>query len=1137
MAVIDKLILHNFKSFRQSTIRFGKGFNCIVGPNGSGKSNICDSLLFALGETSLRRMRVLSSSQLISSMAKPNPDDKTKTARVSVSFSGSDQVEISRAVRSGKGISYRLNGERTERQKVMDLLAAYRCGIDETNTITQGEISRIISLNPKERREMIDVAAGIREFDDKKAAAIKELSKVEDKLGGAKIMLGEREGFLHELEAEKADAETYQQLSKTIRDTSYTLLKAREKQLQEEYAKSQSLYASKGESLKEVELSIENIRAKLADASSERDLFSKQLNERSMEANSTNRMIDEVAKEIAVRQSQQAAISERLAGIKERMGILAKEASEAEGKIAANDREISLKKPKILEIEKLLGSYDASDDGEQSPADITERYEANQSAISKISEEIEKLSHEIVVCSVSLEEQKRNLNASAEAMSSITSEIASKDSERLKLSADAEELGAKAVDISQKISQMNKEIAGIMSEVGKTDEELLRVREAIFSSGGQDRIVNAIKSSIKGGFYGRVHDLIEYEERHTMAINAAATSRLNYLVVDRVDTAKSAITVLKSKGLGRVSFIPLEDLVVRPESAPDKKFNLVPVISLVSFDKRYEKAFRYVFSNTYLVDSIEDAKKVGFGAYRFVTIDGSLIEPSGIITGGSIKPPVIISSLEKRLTALTSEKQAKMSVVSATEGKIEQLKRELSNIEARKMANAMEAERAASYLNALAGREKIVKKAIAECEAAIVSLDQKHFGLSQRLSDANSRLGSMQSENSVLYSRISSIVSSHGGIREKADKEKQKALNSELNGLIASVASFSKENEILSRRLSAVASEIAQAESERRSLKTRQEEIIGEVSLLSGKRAELETKIVGHGGKTTELYQGLSKSEELLSSLGQNKGRMEAEAERLKRELMLLESTIAQLQIRMGDIKAELSSYSDASEVSYSGIKEMEDTLAVSKANLMKMGNVNLKAPEMYVVRKEEADEAKQKILTLESEKNSILSMVDEIESKKLNIFNETFSAVNKNFEKLYGYIFDGTATLKLSNPHEPFSSGLLVNVRSKTGKAITMETMSGGEKSLISLVLVFSIQMMSPKSFYIFDEIDSALDKENSKKLSKLIKELSATSQFIVVSHNDALITAADTAIGVTKQGGESKPVGIEMASQSAYN
>ncbi len=1137
MAVIDKLVLHNFKSFKQSTIRFGKGFNCIVGPNGSGKSNICDSLLFALGETSLRRMRVLSSSQLISSMAKPNPEDKAKTARVSVSFLGQNPFEISRAVRSNKGISYRLDGNRADRQKIMDLLNANRCGIDETNTITQGEISRIISLNPKERRELIDVAAGIREFDDKKNAAIKELSKVEDKLGGAKIMLGEREGFLKELEAEKADAETYQQLSKTIRDTSYTILKAREKQLQEEHSKSLSALQAKSEFLKEVELSIESTRSRLAAASSERDALSKQLNERSMEANSINRQIDEVSKEVAVRKSQQATILERLDSIKGRTDILSVEVSEAKKKIASNEEEISFKRPKISDIEKMLGSYDTSDGEDHGPTDITEKYEANQAVMSEISREVERVSHDLAVCSASIEEQKRNTNANNEALSSIASEMASKGSEKLKLASDAEGLRAESSSISQKISQANVAITDIRSEIGKLDEELLRVREAIFASGGQDRIVNAIKPSIKTGFYGRVHDLMEYDEKHMMAINAAATSRLNYLVVDRIETAKSAITALKSKGLGRASFIPLEDIVVRQEIPPAQKTRMVPVISLVSFDKRYEKAFRYVFSNTYLVDSLEDAKKIGFGSYRFVTIDGNLVEPAGIITGGNIKPPILLSSLEKRLATMTSEKQRKMEAISVAEGKIESLKRELSNIEARRIANTMEAEMGMSYMGMLAERERSIKRAINDCETSMASLTQRHSELLKRLSDYGSKMDGLRSENSILYTKISSIVSNRGGAQGKVNKERLKALNSELNGLVASVASLSKENEILSQRLVVVASEMNQMEAERKSLKARQEEIGSEISSFAGKKSELEAKITGHGGKTTELYQKLSASEELLSRLGQDKGRLEAEAERSRRELMLLEGTIAQLQIRMGDIKAELPSYTDASEIKYASIKEMEDILAVSKANLSKMGNVNLKAPEMYGVRKEEADEAKQKILTLESEKNSILSMVEEIESKKLNVFNETFTAVNKNFEKLYGYIFDGSATLKLSSPHEPFSSGLLVNVRSGSGKAVTMETMSGGEKSLISLVLVFSIQMMSPKSFYIFDEIDSALDKENSKKLSKLIKELSAKSQFIVVSHNDALITAADTAIGITKQAGESKPVGIEMASRSVYN
>jgi chromosome segregation protein len=180
MQYLDSIIIHNFKSFKHANIKFSKGFNCIVGANGSGKSNLCDALLFALGESSLKRMRVSNTALLINSFAKPKSDDGVKRAYVKIAFGGDNPLEIARIIKSNNKMGYRLNGKHATRQEVVEVLRAYRSEINDTNIIAQGEVSSMVSLNAKERRELIDVAAGIKEFNDKKEIAMKELQKVEE---------------------------------------------------------------------------------------------------------------------------------------------------------------------------------------------------------------------------------------------------------------------------------------------------------------------------------------------------------------------------------------------------------------------------------------------------------------------------------------------------------------------------------------------------------------------------------------------------------------------------------------------------------------------------------------------------------------------------------------------------------------------------------------------------------------------------------------------------------------------------------------------------------------------------------------------------------------------------------------------
>ena len=243
-----------------------------------------------------------------------------------------------------------------------------------------------------------------------------------------------------------------------------------------------------------------------------------------------------------------------------------------------------------------------------------------------------------------------------------------------------------------------------------------------------------------------------------------------------------------------------------------------------------------------------------------------------------------------------------------------------------------------------------------------------------------------------------------------------------------------------------------------------------------------------------------------------------------------------QIQTRINDIKAELMSYQNIEMLEGMTASELEAKRVIANNDIEKLGAVNLKAPEVYELKKRDVDEAASRLSVLSNEKESIIGMINEIESKKLNVFNETLKSVNENFGKLYSYIFEGRAGLQLDNQGDPFNSGLSIVINSQKHRGSATESLSGGEKTLVMMMLVFAIQAYNPMSFYIFDEIDFSLDKENSKKLSRLMKEISKKSQLLVISHNDSLITATDTAIGVVHRNGESKVVGLQLTPTESF-
>ena len=313
MQYIDSIIIHNFKSFKHANIKFSKGFNCIVGPNGSGKSNICDSLLFALGESSLKRMRVNNTALLINSNAKPKKEDGVKKAYVKINLEGQNPLEVARIIKSNNKMGYRLNSKKVSKQELVDVLRSYRSEINDTNIIAQGEISYMVNIHSKERRELIDIAAGIKEFNDKKDTSMKELDKVQEKMNSAHIVLNERKGFLDQLEKEKEDAEKYLQLIETIKKVSYTTLKNSEKQSESDFNSTLERVKSAEEKRKELTERIQESDLIVERLSKEKETVAKALNERSVESSGTNKLLENINKELAVKDTQSKSLKEKLA--------------------------------------------------------------------------------------------------------------------------------------------------------------------------------------------------------------------------------------------------------------------------------------------------------------------------------------------------------------------------------------------------------------------------------------------------------------------------------------------------------------------------------------------------------------------------------------------------------------------------------------------------------------------------------------------------------------------------------------------------------------------------------------------------------------------------------------------------------
>ena len=605
MPHLDSIIIHNFKSFKHVNIKFSKGFNCIVGANGSGKSNIADSLLFALGESSLSRMRVSNTGKLINSFAKPKKEDGVKKAYVKINFSGSNPLEIARIIKSNNKIGYRLNGNHVTKQEVIEALRSYRSEINETNIIAQGEISYMVDLNPKKRRELIDVAAGIKEFDDKKETSMKELEKVEIKMNDAQIVINERRGFLNQLEKEKEDAEKYLQLQETVKKISYTLLKSSEKQVEDDFNNIAEILKNLEQKKKNLTTGVTEINLMVEKLSKDKEVLSKSLNERSVELSTTNRILESLSKDGAVKETEIKSLKEKMEGLEKEASQLKNEQAKIQLEGDEAKKQVDVLQKQLDEKASQLSSKEALETDGSGESQIN-KISQNQKRIDELYVQSDNLSKQYLQYKFEIEGVEKSIKANnqlADAKAEEYEKVVKNIKAQKQLLAESE----------SKIASITKEIELVQASIPKQQKviddlyvESVSIREQISHlGGGSDRIKDLLQKSIGQGFYGRAYELCTYDEKYALAINAAAMSRLSYLVVESAEVADEAIKLLKAKQMGRASFIPLKDLTTKYK---EENKDLDRLVDHVKFDKKYERAFSYIFANTYVASSIKEAK-------------------------------------------------------------------------------------------------------------------------------------------------------------------------------------------------------------------------------------------------------------------------------------------------------------------------------------------------------------------------------------------------------------------------------------------------------------------------------------------------------------------------------------------------
>ncbi len=1148
MGKIEKIKMRDFKSFRTAVIPFLDGFVCVVGPNGSGKSNIVDAILFTLGEGSMKALRAGRVKDLV------HHNSRTGTAEVTIELrKGTEKIAITREIDKQGNSIYRLNGKRTTRMEIQETIASLGIPPEGYNIIMQGDVEGFIKMGPTQRREVIDEIAGVSEYEEKKSKAMLELSKVEEKIREAEILLHERKGYIGELKKERNEALRYKKYKERANLIRANLLKRELTKFEDALNEKLSLLNEKKSEYERLSSEWSEIEAKLRSLQGEIDGINKEIIARGeKEQLAIAKQIESTRTEIKYLQESYSEKTKRRDQIITEISVLEKEMVSLEGEIKKREKsieklekELNTYKDRIKKKQEELDNFVASmKERDLLVTNISEKLEEFSKMIHKKQEEYYSVLSEITgsrerisvlkftLSNLSKTEASKEEKELEDRLKSIEKDLVVLRRKLLQKQNELDELFAKEKQLNEEYKALDSKIDSLKEKYHSIYSRIATIR-SITGNEASEAVLNAAKRGELRGIIGRVKDLCEYDDEYTTAIQVAAGSRLEYIITKDDVSATEAVKWLKSKKIGRTTFIPLNK--IKPQTIdPDiKRLEkedgvLGFAINLVRFDQKLKKAFEYVFGDTLIVENVDVAKRIGFGKVRMATLDGDLAEASGALTGGyrhggvTLKEMLEKDKLKKDIDSLTKQQDKLLKRMEELREKIEEKRKERSEVEVEvKQLEAVKEQietRLSDYLtrkSAIERERESVEKEIAELSAKIKEAEEKASKIKKELEELEERRATIQSklksreakeatmkmermqrELNALKTQATEIEIQYNSMKS----ELESVLKARLTGLMNRKSELEKEKSELDEFLKNTKKKIFDLETKLQEMIKAEEELSGKLSDLMKKRERLQAE---------------------LGKLAEKKGSLQRLMENARQEINQIELEKARLETRLSDLRAEWEEIGkEKFEELSESTEDLEKELDELKKKMAKLEPVNMKAIELYEKALEELKDVEEKAEKLKSEKEAVLNLIERIEERKKEAFLKTYNEIRKHFQALYKEFYpeEGSfADIKLENEEDPFQGGLIVEARPAGKPVRRIEALSGGEKAVVALTFLFAIQSYKPSPFYILDEADSPLDRANSERLAKMIKGRVGQSQFIVVTHNATLIHEADQIVGVS--------------------
>ena len=622
------------------------------------------------------------------------------------------------------------------------------------------------------------------------------------------------------------------------------------------------------------------------------------------------------------------------------------------------------------------------------------------------------------------------------------------------------------------------------------------------------------------GVHGTIGELGKVPAEYATALNVAAGNKLHFVICDTDQIAADAIRLLKDERLGRVTFLPLNKLKP-PALPPVKEPGVIDyAVNLLEYDPKYDRAFAVALGATVVVDTLERARKL-IGKYRMVTREGELLEKSGAMTGGAAKKPVrgfgaAVDDEIVRIRAHLSELAGEAATLDAGVKRLTEevdAKRALRNEIDQNIARfGMFTEEYTRRFDAITVEKQTI-------EAAVAREKEETGKGAAELSELEGRLDQTTGEITAITARIDEIKkrlddTNIPALTVQMEKKKKEIEESErrLRNKEADINDSSRERQHFNLRVEELGKERTAKDERNREIDTDIAASNDQIALCKTRIGELEEKQKEFSGELDELRtkgglvsQSIHDSESKLMKFDSDKERIMIQMNAFGDRATALGIELEQLKEQVGENKTDL------------GITEIEGKIAEADGMIRRIGAVNMLAIEEYDKVQRQVEERTGRKETLSNERATLIERIEQFEQMKFEAFTTAFKAIDANFREIFARLTSGSGHLVLENEEDPFTGGMTFAVQPRDKKVHLLSSLSGGEKSLTTLAFIFSIQHHIPAPFYAFDEVDMSLDGSNVERIAAMIKELSDTSQFVIVSLRKPMIDEAQRIMGVT--------------------